>query len=85
MEFLPIAAYRKGIEKRMEITAQTVSTIFCAEKNSANCHRIHIANTLFEEGCQIIHILNETETTDHRNVVEMRQQSELSQLNLFNL
>lgn len=84
-EYLQTTAYRKGIEKIMEIAVRNVSTIFCAEKNYANCHRIHIANTLFEEGCCIIHILNETQIIDHRKIVEMRRQIELSQLNLFNL
>ncbi len=84
-EYGQTPAYRKGVEKIMEIAARKVSTIFCAEKNYANCHRIHIANTLFEEGCQIIHIMRETEIADHRKLVEMRRQTELSQLDLFNL
>ncbi|MBN2090949.1 DUF488 domain-containing protein [candidate division KSB1 bacterium] len=83
-EYVQTTAYRKGVEKIMEIADRKVSTIFCAEKNYANCHRIHIADTLFDEGCQIIHILEETETIDHGDVVEKRRQTELSQLDLFN-
>jgi uncharacterized protein (DUF488 family) len=82
-DYLQTMAYKKGIQKIAEIATRLVISIFCAEKNFANCHRIHISETLFADGHPVVHILNENETIDHQEVVERRRQDQVSQLDFF--
>jgi uncharacterized protein (DUF488 family) len=82
-DYLQTMAYKKGIQKIAEIASRLVSSIFCAEKNFGNCHRIHISETLFADGYPVLHILSENEIIDQQEVVERRQQNQLSQLNFF--
>lgn len=61
--------FQKGISKLLEGIEKGNIAIMCSEKEPINCHRaILISRVLAENGISVKHILNETESLDHKDL-----------------
>lgn len=59
-------SFRRGLKLLEQLAAASTTAILCAERNPAECHRLHIADCLTERKWQVIHLLGPDETRLHR-------------------
>jgi len=68
-------AYRRGVERLLEVSRDRRTAIMCAEKFPWRCHRRHIARTLEEMGVPVVHIIDEERTWTPRRSRELLRSS----------
>jgi uncharacterized protein (DUF488 family) len=51
--------FREGLSRLLAIAAQSKTAILCAERNPADCHRLHIASAAETSGVEVAHIVDE--------------------------
>lgn len=62
-------SFQQGISTLLEGIEKGNIAIMCSEKEPINCHRaILISRVLTEKGISVKHILNETESLDHKDI-----------------
>jgi uncharacterized protein (DUF488 family) len=58
--------FQRAADQLVRLTNEACTTIMCAEKQPAHCHRSLIADYLSFRGTQIRHLVDIDETLDHR-------------------
>lgn len=64
--YLLTDTFRHGLEMLEQLATASLTAILCAERNPAECHRRHIADSLVERGWEVIHLLGPDENQPHR-------------------
>ena len=59
-------SFRRGLEMLEQLATASSTAILCAERNPAECHRRHIADSLVERGWEVLHLLGPDENEPHR-------------------
>jgi len=58
--------FQRAVDQLVRLANEACTTIMCAEKQPAHCHRSLIADYLSVRGTQIRHLVDIDETLDHR-------------------
>ncbi|MEM7821303.1 MAG: DUF488 domain-containing protein [Candidatus Aenigmatarchaeota archaeon] len=56
----------QGLDKLIKLIDKKISAILCSEILWWRCHRRYIANALVEKGFEVIHVLDEEKTQEHK-------------------
>lgn len=64
--FAKTEEFTEALKKLLEMIDNKIAVILCAEKLWFRCHRKYIAERLAEQGNEIIHILDEKTTYEHK-------------------
>jgi uncharacterized protein (DUF488 family) len=70
LEYMETAEFKQGLVKLLEIAQSGRTVIMCAEIVWFQCHRRWISDQLVREGYNVIHIINEKRTYDHKILEE---------------
>ena len=62
--------YRRGIEVLLGLASERLTAILCAEAYWRRCHRRYIAESLYQRGFRVLHIIDATRVEEHRPLDE---------------
>lgn len=65
-DYMETPAFREGIEEILRLSSEGTVAIMCAEAVYWRCHRSMIADFLKANGFEVIHILDEKHTREHK-------------------
>ena len=82
-EFMLTDDYATGINKVTELAIRSVVVLLCSEKKFTYCHRLFIANSVFDIGFKVVHILDAYEQIRHTPQSGTGDMARTSQLDLF--
>lgn len=63
--YMNTSAFRSAIDECLQLAAHEITTIMCAERDPAHCHRQLISDYLCLQGHDIRHIVGRAETSTH--------------------
>lgn len=65
-DYMMTAPFERGTEKLLELAASKRLAYMCAERFYWRCHRRLLSDYLVAKGHKVIHIVDETKTTEHK-------------------
>ena len=65
-EYMKSEEFAKGISYLLSIAEREQTVIMCSEKDWSRCHRKEMAEYLVKQGHQVIHIVRETQISEHK-------------------
>jgi len=65
--------FTEGISQLLEIARTKSCAFMCAELKWRECHRSFVAERLFRDGWDVVHIYDETEAERHAGMIGMRE------------
>ena len=68
-EYMESGEFTEGIAKLLEIAAADSCAFMCAELKWRECHRSFVAERLFRDGWEVVHIYSETEAEKHAGMI----------------
>lgn len=61
--------FERGISELLKTVENKISAFMCAELKWRECHRSFVAEKLFREGWEVVHIYSETEVEKHSGMI----------------
>lgn len=68
-EYMVSEEFETGIEELKKTAEAKIVAFMCAELKWRECHRSFVAERLYRDGFEVVHIYSETETEKHAGMI----------------
>ncbi|MCX7672221.1 MAG: DUF488 domain-containing protein [Thiobacillaceae bacterium] len=58
--------FRQGVQRLLHLAAAAPTAVMCAERLYWHCHRYFLADALLLRGVRVVHLLTQSELSEHR-------------------
>ena len=68
-EYMESQEFKEGLAKLFKTAESKLCCFMCAELKWRECHRSFVAEKLFRDGWEVVHIYDETEVEKHAGII----------------